>query len=187
MSQLCHPVFTIGHSNRSLDLFAEMLRSAAIDTVVDVRAFPRSRTNPQFNIDVLPSELAALQIGYAHRGELGGRRKAQSVLDAEINGNWRNRSFQNYADYAFTAPFQNGLGWLRAQAREKRIALMCSEAVWWRCHRRIIADYLLAESIAVYHIMDVGKIEPARMTPGSEVLENGCVGYPGAPPQFESA
>lgn len=179
MSARAGPLFTIGHSNRSLESVISMLRDAGADMVVDVRRFPLSRTNPQFNNDVLRTELPSRQIGYEHWPDLGGRRKAQAQIADATNAYWQNRSFHNYADYALTVPFQAAIANLVELARDRAPALMCSEAVWWRCHRRIIADYLLARQIEVRHILDFGKITPAGMTPGAKPLADGSVLYPG--------
>ena len=156
-----------------------MLQQAAIGLVVDVRAFPRSRTNPQFNIDTLPESLAAVGIGYRHLSALGGRRHRGSDTPPSSNTLWRNQSFRNYADYAETDAFRVGLDELRALMHERCCAIMCSEAVWWRCHRRIIADYLLADGVPVGHIMGPDKIQPASLTPGARRLPGGTLVYRG--------
>src|SRR5579864_9086986 len=170
--------FTIGHSTRSLDAFTALLREANIRLVVDVRTVPRSRTNPQYNIDVLPRELAASQIGYEHIAALGGRRgKARNVLPS-VNAFWQNESFHNYADYAMSESFRAGLVRLRELSREQCCAIMCAETLWWRCHRRIIADYLLAAGDAVFHILGRGHIEPAGMTEAVQLHPSGCLSYP---------
>lgn len=172
------PFLTIGHSNRSLEEFVALLDGAEISLVVDIRRFPRSRANPQFNEDTLPGALAAAGISYEHEGALGGRRhKAQAVSPA-INGLWTNDSFHNYADYALSAEFHAGLEHLLNEGRERRCAIMCSEAVWWRCHRRIVADYLIACGVAVFHIIGQGRSEPAHLTPGAIIKAHGMVVYP---------
>jgi uncharacterized protein (DUF488 family) len=170
-----NPVFTIGHSTRSAQELSALLGEAGADLVADVRAFPRSRTNPQFNGDVLRETLARAGIEYRYLPALGGRRHSDKGLSA--NTLWRNDSFRAYADYAGTSDFRAGLGELRALADEYRCAVMCAEAVWWRCHRRIIADYLLAEGFEVVHIMGPGKLEPARLTPGARRLADGGLVY----------
>lgn len=174
------PFFTIGHSNRSLDEFIGLLRGAAIERVVDVRKMPMSRANPQFNRDTLPGALAPCQISYEHIAALGGLRGKTQNLPAEINGFWENRSFHNYADYALSAAFHEGLERLIAEGRRRRCAIMCSEVVWWRCHRRLITDYLLARGETVFHIMGPDRIEPARLTSGAVVRADGTVVYPAA-------
>ena len=141
---------------------------------------PRSRFNPQFNADVLPETLAAAGIAYRHMPALGGLRHRSKHAPPSPNGLWENEAFQAYADYALTAPFRTGLDELRRLAREHVCAIMCAEAVWWRCHRRIITDYLLATGEAVEHIMGPGKIEPALLTPGAEKRPGGAILYPPA-------
>jgi uncharacterized protein (DUF488 family) len=174
------PVFTIGHSTRPLPEFMHLLREVQIELLVDVRAVPRSRTNPQFNIDTLSAALAAVGIGYVHLSALGGLRHRRKTATGSPNALWQNISFRNYADYAGTEAFRVGLEELEVLASTKRCAIMCAEALWWRCHRRIIADYLLAHGIPVAHIMGPGKIVPAKVTPGAEVLPDGRLVYPAA-------
>ncbi len=174
------PFFTIGHSNKSLEEFVEMLRGPHVDRVVDIRTIPRSRSNPQFNKDTLPAALAAFHISYDHVAALGGLRGKAQGLAPEINGFWTNDSFHNYADYALSAPFHEGFKHLLDEGRRCRCAVMCSEAVWWRCHRRIVADYLLARGETVVHIMGADRLEPAGMTPGAVVQPDGAVVYPAA-------
>ena len=171
------PFFTIGHSTRSVDEFADLLAAAQVGVVVDVRSFPRSRTNPQFNVDSLPAALEVYQVRYLHLAALGGLRGKQSLNAASPNGYWKLKSFRNYADYAMGPVFADGLAQLRRIGQERRAAIMCAEAVWWRCHRRIVADHLLAAGEAVFHILDADKIEPAKMTPGA-VVGSGGVTYP---------
>ena len=175
------PYFTIGHSTRSLGEFADLLVASGIERVVDVRAIPRSRANPQFNQDILPASLAAYAIGYEHLAELGGLRARQRTAEGSPNALWTNASFRNYADYALTERFHSGLERLRALGR-RRCAIMCAEAVWWRCHRRIIADYLIAGREAVFHILGPGHVDPATLTPGASVRPDGRVLYPAPPP-----
>ena len=173
-------VFTIGHSTRTIDEFVALLRQAGVDMVIDVRSFPRSRTNPQFNTQTLPGSLAEAGMSYRHLGALGGRRRRSKAAAPSPNLLWRNDSFRNYADYAATDAFRAGLAELRALTLAHCCALMCSEAVWWRCHRRIIADYLLAEGISVAHIMGHGQVVPAMLTPGAQVFAGGTLVYPAA-------
>ena len=170
-------VYTIGHSTRSIAEFAALLGESGIERVVDVRAIPRSRTNPQFNRDALPASLAPLGVGYEHIAELGGRRSRSRGAPPSSNTFWRNTSFRNYADYAATEAFRSGLDRLRELSGEQRSAIMCSETLWWRCHRRIISDYLLAEGIPVLHIMAAHKVEPATLTPNAHRLEDGTLVY----------
>jgi uncharacterized protein (DUF488 family) len=144
---------------------------------VDVRTVPRSRTNPQFNRDALPDSLTAYQIGYEHIAELGGLRGRQRQAEPSPNNFWENTSFRNYADSALTSRFREGLDRLTDLGGPSVTAIMCAEVVWWRCHRRIIADYLLASGHSVFHILGPGKIEPASLTPGARPLTGGIV-YP---------
>ena len=172
------PFFTIGHSNRSLEVFVALLRQADVTLVADIRKMPRSRTNPQFNETALPQALAGFGIGYDHVASLGGLRGKTAAMAPDINGFWTNKSFHNYADYALTEPFQAGLAHLLGEGRKQRCTLMCSEAVWWRCHRRIVADYLIANGREVFHIMGEGRLVPARLTPGAVVQAEGTIAYP---------
>jgi uncharacterized protein (DUF488 family) len=134
---MTQPFFTVGHSNRTADEFVDLLRAARIGLVADVR---RSRTYPQFDSENLAQSLSEAQIEYELIVPLGGRRKRVEDVPAETNSAWRNHSFHNYADYALTEDFKTGLDRLLAWGQEFRCAIMCSEAVWWRCHRRIIAE-----------------------------------------------
>ena len=170
--------FTVGHSNRGIEEFIEILRDAGIGLVVDVRSFPRSRSNPDYNIEVLPDRLTFVQIGYRHMPRLAGRRPRQPGFDDLVNGAWRNRSFHNYADYALSAEFGSALSELVEFGRTRRLVMMCAEAVWWRCHRRIIADYLLLNGHAVCHLMEHGREEPAKPTPGAMKRGDGKIVYP---------
>lgn len=176
------PFFTVGHSNRSLEAFVALLREADIALVADIRKMPGSRSNPQFNGEVLGEALAGVQIGYDHIAALGGLRGKTKGLPQGLNDGWTNRSFRNYADYALTEPFQAGLDQLLAKGRQRACTVMCSEAVWWRCHRRIVADYLIARGEHVFHIMGEGRLEPARLTSGAVVQPDGTILYPAASP-----
>ncbi len=182
---MANPFFTIGHSTRSVPEFVDLLRSSRVQFVVDVRTMPRSRTNPQFNLDVLPASLAGFQVGYEHIAELGGLRGKQRAIDGSPNLFWTNQSFRNYADYAMTEPFRAGLARLHALGRERRCAIMCAEAVWWRCHRRIIADYLIAVGASVFHILGAERVEAARPTPSAEHRPGPTLVYPPGPTRME--
>jgi uncharacterized protein (DUF488 family) len=155
----------------------KILGSAAVRLVIDVRTVPRSRTNPQYNADVLPGELEPHDIGYGRIAELGGLRGRSRDVSPEVNAFWNNKSFHNYADYALSDDFEAGLETLIALAEERATAIMCSEAVWWRCHRRIIADYLLARDRQVIHLMGPGRLETASLTRGA-VPADGRITYP---------
>jgi uncharacterized protein (DUF488 family) len=164
------PFYTIGHSTRSIEEFVQVLESAGIETVVDVRTVPRSRTNPQFNTDALPASLREARMGYVHIPELGGLRSRRKGAEPSPNDFWDNQSFRNYADYAMTEPFRAGLAKLIELGEESRSAIMCAEAVWWRCHRRIIADYLMLAGADVVHLMGPGKAEPAKSRPAAQQI-----------------
>lgn len=178
-------VWTIGHSTRSAAELVDLLGQVPIELLVDIRSLPRSRTNPQFNAELLPATLAESGIRYRHLAALGGLRGPRKGGIPSPNTLWRNLSFRNYADYAAASPaFRQGLVELTALARSERIAIMCAEAVWWRCHRRIVTDYLLASGVAVAHILGPNKIEPATLTPGAHPLDDGAILYP-APPEAQ--
>jgi uncharacterized protein (DUF488 family) len=180
---MARPFHTIGHGTRPFADFAELLLGAEVTLLVDVRTVPRSRTNPQYNRDVLPEQLAPFGIGYEHLAALGGLRGRARAVPHQVNAFWENASFHNYADYAMSAPFRDGLSQLRALSRERRCAIMCAETVWWRCHRRIISDYLLAAGEAVFHILGPGHVEPAVMTEAARVEGEGTLVYPAGPPE----
>ncbi len=147
-------IWTIGHSTRTLAEFMELLAVNGIETVADVRSYPGSRRYPQFNAETLSSSLAEKKIEYVLMKQLGGRRR---VRPDSPNTVWRHEAFRGYADYMETAEFRDGINMLLEIARLKRTAIMCAEAVWWRCHRSMISDYLKAMGITVEHIMDGGK------------------------------
>ena len=171
---------TIGHSNRTSQTVIEMLRESQVGLLADVRAFPRSRSNPAFNIDSFPAELATHHIGYRHFPALGGRRPRDPEVDETVNAFWRVQTFHNYADYALGDEFQAALRDLQQLGNEQRLALMCSEAVWWRCHRRIIADYLLAAGHDVMHLMAPGRVQNAELSKGAKIRADGRLLYPAA-------
>ena len=172
------PFFTVGHSNRSLEEFVELLSGAEVRVLADVRRIPRSRANPQFNQDVLGGSLAPFGISYELMSALGGRRGIVKSVSPDVNGLWRNLSFHNYADYALSAEFGAGLRHLIEQGSERRCAVMCSEAVWWRCHRRIIADYLLVADARVFHILGRDSVAPASLTKAATPQLDGTLTYP---------
>ena len=177
--------FTIGHSTRSIGEFIELLAASEIGLVVDVRTVPRSRTNPQYNREALPASLSASQIAYEHIAELGGLRPRSRDIAPSINGFWKNQSFHNYADYAMSSGFQSGLARMRELGSARHCAVMCAEAVWWRCHRRIITDYLLAGGEQVFHIFGPGKIVRATLTKVARPQADGTLTYP--PPEATEA
>lgn len=171
--------FTIGHSSRSLDDFLALLHESAIGCVVDVRSLPGSRKFPWFNADALAASLKHAGIDYSHEAALGGRRKRSLPDTDRRNAMWHNASFRRYADYALSAPFACALTHLEQRARHTRCVIMCAEAVWWRCHRRIITDHLLAHGHAVYHIMGPGQVTTATLTPGAHIADDKVL-YPPA-------
>jgi uncharacterized protein (DUF488 family) len=159
-------VLTIGHSTRSIEKFIQLLKAHEVTCIVDVRTIPRSRHNPQFNADSLPTSLKAAGIGYVHTSELGGLRR--TTRDS-INGGWRNASFRGFADYMQTPEFAKAIDELIELAKRKRIAIMCAEAVPWRCHRSLIADALLVRGIPAEHIMSLTRRQPHALTPFAKV------------------
>ncbi|MGA9521809.1 MAG: DUF488 domain-containing protein [Myxococcaceae bacterium] len=150
-------IFAVGHSTRSIEEMIDLLWSHGVATLADIRTVPRSRTNPQFNLDVFPAALASAGIRHVHLAALGGLRHARP--DSPNTG-WRNASFRGYADYMQTAGFEAGLEELRRIAREGPAAIMCAEALRWRCHRSLVADALFARGVVVEHIVSPNRTEP---------------------------
>ncbi len=167
-------VYTVGHSTRTLDELVELLRAFEVNVLVDIRTIPKSRHNPQFHGDVLRSRLRSRRIRYVHLAELGGLRHARKD---SINMAWRNTSFRGYADYMQTEDFEVGLAKLHELAAGKQIALMCAEAVPWRCHRSLVADALTVRGARVDHITSVKRAAEHRMTPFA-VVSGTRVTYP---------
>jgi uncharacterized protein (DUF488 family) len=161
-------IWTVGHSTRSFAEFLDILVSAAITCIADVRRFPASRRYPHFNQDRLADALAAAHIRYLTVPDLGGRRRPQP--DSR-NTAWRNRSFRGYADYMDTDAFRQGITQVLTEAATQRVALMCSEAVWWRCHRALIADYLKAEGYVVIHLLSTNTHEIHPFTPLAQIRD----------------
>jgi len=168
------PALTIGHSTRSLDEFIDLLRAHGVTLLVDVRTVPRSRKNPQFNRETLPDALQAVGIGHLHLPGLGGLRRPRADSP---NAGWRNESFRGYADYMSTLEFQESLERLVDLAARERVALMCAEAVPWRCHRSLIADALTVPGIPVEHIMSAARAQPHKLTPFA-VVQGTEITYP---------
>jgi uncharacterized protein (DUF488 family) len=169
--------FTVGHSTRPSEELLTLLREAGSRHLVDVRAFPSSRRHPQFNRDALREWLPEAGIQYTHLPALGGRRNP--VPDSP-NGGWRERAFQGYADHMATSDFQEGLAQLEALAREVPTAIMCAEAVWWRCHRRLISDALVARGWRVEHLGIGAGRAVHELPPFAVVDSDGRVRYPPA-------
>lgn len=154
-------IFTIGHSTRTIEEFVAMLAANGVTLLADIRTVPRSRTNPQFNKDALPVSLAQYHIGYIHMPGLGGLRKTS---EDSVNKGWRNASFRGYADYMQTEEFESSLGDLIDAAQQDIVAIMCAEAVPWRCHRSLVADALIVRGFETADIMSLTKTEPHRLT-----------------------
>ena len=168
-------IWTIGHSNRSLDDFVALLNVADIEQIADVRRFPGSRKWPHFGADALRESLAGHGIGYAHFPALGGRRGTPA--EGSPNTGWRVASFAAYADHMGSEAFGRGLGRLEAVAAERRTAMMCSEAVPWRCHRRLITDALLVRGWTVLDILSETRVEPSALT-AFACVHDGALTYP---------
>ncbi len=167
-------VYTIGHSTRSLDELVAMLRSFEVEVVADIRTIPRSRHNPQYDASTLGRELHARGLDYVHLAALGGLRHARKD---SVNTAWRNASFRGYADYMQTDAFEEGLLELRALGAHGPVALMCAEAVPWRCHRSLVADALVARGARVEHIMGRERASAHHVTPFAHVAGT-HVSYP---------
>lgn len=167
-------LWTIGHSTKPIDEFITLLKAHRIQHLVDVRTIPRSRHNPQFNQESLSDSVKAEDLSYIHMQELGGLRKARKD---SVNAGWRNESFRGYADYMQTEEFKMALDELMIKGRLQPIAIMCAEAVPWRCHRSLIADALVSRGWEVRHIMTEAKADRHRLTSFATV-ENGHVRYP---------
>lgn len=168
-------LYTIGHSTRLIEEFIAILKAHGIETLVDVRTVPRSRHNPQFNRDLLPHSLASAGTGYVHMPGLGGLRHARP--DSPNTG-WRNASFRGYADYMQTPEFAANLDALIELCRKGRTAVMCAEAVPWRCHRSLIADAVSTRGLEVRHILSATAAKPHTPTPFLQV-NGGHLSYPG--------
>jgi uncharacterized protein (DUF488 family) len=171
-------IYSIGHSTRTIEELIAMLAETGITQLADVRLIPRSRRYPHFNGDQLARTLSDVGIAYQHLPALGGRRSARKDV-ASRNTLWRVEAFRNYADYAETPAFTEALAELERLARARPTAYMCAEAVWWRCHRRLITDYLLARGWDVVHLLAPGQQDPASLTPGAVVHDDGVIEYPG--------
>ncbi|CAG0939069.1 hypothetical protein GPROT2_00530 [Gammaproteobacteria bacterium] len=167
-------IFTVGHSTLPIGQFIDLLRSYGIACLADIRTVPRSRHNPQFNSDALAASLRAEAIDYLPMPALGGLRHARRD---SANTGWRNKSFRGYADYMQTASFQQALGSLIDASRERRVAIMCAEAVPWRCHRSLVADALCVHGIPVIEILPAGSCREHRLTPFARV-DGTAISYP---------
>ena len=169
-----HTIYSIGHSTRSLDEFLNMLRSFDIKILTDIRSLPGSRRFPQYNMKNLKTSLEEIGVQYIHLAELGGRRK---VKKDSKNNLWNNDSFRGYADYMETEEFENAIVKLEHIALEQPTAYMCAEAVWWRCHRSMVSDYLKAKGWAVLHIMATGKVQEHKYTSPARIVDGNVFYY----------
>jgi len=170
-----YPIFTIGHSTHPIEEFIQLLQAHGVEQLIDIRTVPRSRTNPQFNRDTLPESLKNAGIGYLHMPALGGLRHPRADSP---NTAWRNASFRGYADYMQTPQFAAAIDSLIELASRGQVAIMCAEAVPWRCHRSLVADALTACGVPVEDILSMGRRQPHKLTPFARV-EGARVWYPG--------
>jgi len=168
-------IYTIGHSTRSIEQFLDLLRAHGIEELADVRTIPKSRHNPQFGQEELAASLKQAGIDYVHLGKLGGLRHSRKD---SVNLGWQNLSFRGYADYMATPEFQEGLDELKAIAGKKRVAIMCAEALPWRCHRSLTSDALTTQGWQVLHIQSRKTASPHELTPFLKV-QDGKLTYPG--------
>jgi uncharacterized protein (DUF488 family) len=164
------PVYTIGHSTRSIGELLSLPAENGVGLLMDVRRFPGSRRHPQFSRDALAQSLAGAGIGYMHEPRLGGRRAARP---GSPHTAWRVEAFRGYADHMESAEFTAALEGLIEQSRSKTVAILCAEAVPWRCHRRLISDALVARGIEVRHILGPGRADPHEIDPNAKVLDGG--------------
>ena len=169
--------YTIGHSTHSIDEFIALLKPFGIQQLIDVRSLPGSNKFPQFNSENLAISLAQAGIDYVYQQDLGGLRKRSLAKDDRRNALWRNKSFRNYADYALSEQYLLALDHLEQQAHDKTSVIMCAEVLWWRCHRRIISDYLLMRGHNVWHIMPHQPLSQASLTTGA-VIHGQHIHYP---------
>lgn len=169
------PIYTIGHSTRTADELVALLRAHGVEQLADVRAYPSSRRLPHFAAEPLAERLAADDLVYRHFGALGGRRRPRTDSN---NNAWQHAAFRGYADYMETPPFTQALDALLRYADGRKTVVMCAEALWWQCHRRLIADALVARGLPVLHIMKAAEAEPHELTPFARVVDR-RVTYPG--------
>lgn len=178
-------ILTIGHSTRSFDELAALLREFGVETLVDVRTAPRSRRHPHFDKEALAERLPAEGVAYVHLPALGGLRHRPKGAGPSPNDGWTVEAFRHYADHARTPESARGLDALLSLAVERRVAMMCAEAVWWRCHRRIVTDYLLHRGARVRHILGPGQLDEAVLTPFARPAPDGTLVYPADPDQLD--
>ncbi|HYU00187.1 MAG TPA: DUF488 domain-containing protein [Gemmatimonadales bacterium] len=173
-------IYTVGHSTRSIEALVALLAAHRVGLVVDVRRYPASRRHPHFAEQPLAAALHAVGIGYRHEPDLGGRRPARRD---SLNTAWRSAAFRGYADHMETPAFEQAVTRVIGLAGAQAVAVMCAEAVPWRCHRQLIADALLARGIAVRHILGAGQPREHQLSPHAQVLTYGRLRYPGQPDQ----
>lgn len=178
-----HTIFTIGHSTRTAEELIGLLRRNGVGVLVDVRRYPGSRRHPQFNREALGRELEGAGIGYRHEESLGGRRGAPAGADRSPNAGWRSASFRAYADHLATEEFRSALERVEAAAAASPVAIMCAEAVPWRCHRQLIADALVARGREVRHIVSASEPGPHELNAMARVGPDGLVTYPAEDPE----
>jgi uncharacterized protein (DUF488 family) len=171
-------VLTIGHATHPLDRFVALLGQHEVEALVDIRRFPGSRMHPHFSRDNLAAALPKAGVEYHWLEALGGRRHKKAGGAPSANLGLQNQGFRNYADYMLTDEFREGVEKLLEAARHKRKAIMCAEGLFWRCHRRLVSDFLVANGVAVQHILPSGELRPHRLTAGA-MIEDGRVTYPG--------
>ena len=170
------PVFTAGHSTRPIEELLALLAEHGVTTLVDVRRYPASRRHPQFSRDALAASLAGAGIQYVHEPDLGGRRSARP---GSPHTAWRVEAFRGYADYMETPEFQAALDRLIRRSQGETVAILCAEAVPWRCHRRLISDALVARGIPVLHILGPHRADPHELDPNAHILPGGRLLYTG--------
>ena len=170
-------IFTIGHSNRTWEDFLALLKEFGIETVADIRRYPGSRKFPHFNRESLEGTLKANEINYLWFEALGGRRHGEKNTESKNMG-LRSPAFRNYADYMATEEFRGAIGKLLEMATASVTAIMCAEALYWRCHRKLVSDYLALHNVEVKHILEGGKLLEHNLTAGAVVTEGGDVIYP---------
>jgi uncharacterized protein (DUF488 family) len=174
-------LYTVGHSTRTFDELVAALQAWDVSMLIDIRQFTRSRANPQFNAASLRRRLPRRNLDYLVMPDLGGRRGRAKDIDPERNAGWTNAAFKNYADHAESPGFQRALTSLLSRANRQTCAIMCAEAVWWRCHRRIVADYAISKRVPVFHIFTPDKAVRATRTPFARLdRRTGTLRYPRA-------
>ena len=170
-------IFTIGHSTRTLDEFITLLLEFKIETLVDIRRFPGSRRLPHFNRETLHQILTTTGIEYVWLEDLGGRRSGPKLTESQ-NPSLKSPGFRHYADYMQTEPFQKAVGQLLRVGAEKTVAIMCAEKLFWKCHRRLLSDYLVAHGVAVEHIMEQGRLQSHKLSSDAVITADKNVIYP---------